>query len=84
MSVQAETRRTAAVSGVTAGKLRLNAQMGPKLSDGLGDRFGIKEVVLVRFPIRLHKLCRDQSHLVSLLAQYGAQTMRSGTCLQTD
>jgi len=53
------------------------------LRDDLGDRFRINEVVFVGFAIRLHELRRDQSHLVPLLAQPGAQTMRSGTCFQT-
>lgn len=45
---------------------------------------GIEEVVLVGFAIRLHKLRRDESHLVPLLAQGGSQEVRSLTGFQTD
>jgi hypothetical protein len=36
---------------------------------GLGDGFRIEEVVLVRLHVGLHKLGRDESHVVSLDAQ---------------
>ena len=38
------------------------------LGHGFGDGFGIDEVVLVRLAVRLHKLRRDQSHLVPLFS----------------
>jgi len=40
------------------------------LAHGFGDGLSIDEVILVGLPVGLHKLCRDQSHLVSLLAQH--------------
>jgi hypothetical protein len=49
-----------------------------------GDGLGIEEVVLVGLAIRLHKLSRDESHLVTLLAQGGPQEVRSRTGFQTD
>jgi hypothetical protein len=38
------------------------------LGYGFGNRLSIDEVILVRLPVRLHKLRRDQSHLMPLLA----------------
>ena len=38
------------------------------LGHRLGDGFGVEKVILVRFPLRLHKLRRNQSHLVTLFA----------------
>jgi hypothetical protein len=40
------------------------------LGHGFGDCLGIDEVIFVRLPLRLHKLCGDESHLVSLPAQH--------------
>ena len=51
---------------------------------GFGDRFGIDEVVLVRLAVRLHKLRRNESHLVSLFSQCGAHKVRSRAGFQAD
>ena len=40
------------------------------LGHRFGDRLGIDEVALVRLPVRLYKLCWEESHLVSLLPQH--------------
>src|SRR5262249_50445768 len=51
------------------------------LETALDDGFRVNnvEVVFVGFALGLHKLRRDQSHLVPLLEQQTAQTVRSGT-----
>ena len=54
------------------------------LSYGFGDGFGVEQVVLVRLPIRLHKLRRNQSHLVALVAQCGSHKVCSSTSLKAD
>jgi len=51
------------------------------LGYGFGDRPGIDEVILVRLPVRLHKLRRDQSHLMPLLPQHSTHEVRSRACL---
>lgn len=43
------------------------------LGHGFGDCFGIDDVILVRFPTALYKLCGNESYLVFLLAQRSSQ-----------
>jgi hypothetical protein len=47
-----------------------------------GDRLGIDEIVLVGSYERLHELCRDQPHILALIAQACADKMR--TCTSFD
>ena len=54
---------------------RPEAHRGPP--HGLGDRFRIDEVVLVRLYVRLHVLRRNQPHVVPLLLERGI-TVRQG------
>ena len=49
-----------------------------------GDRFGIEEVVLVRLEEGFDELRRDESHVVPLLAQCGADKVRTGTGFDAD
>jgi hypothetical protein len=46
-----------------------------------GNRLGIEKVVLVRLYKRLHKLRRDQLHIVALRSQGTTQKVRPRTCL---
>src|SRR6202795_3153811 len=50
-------------------------------NSGAGD---IEEVVLVGLHKRLHKLSRNQLHIVALSTQSTTKKVRSGTCLQAD
>src|SRR5713226_2173631 len=45
--------------------------------DSLRDRFSVDVVALVGLHVRLHILCRYQSHLVSLFPQGSAKKMRT-------
>ena len=52
--------------------------------DCLGNRFGIKEVVLVGLYERLHELSWNQLHVMTLCPQRTAQEMRTRACLHPD
>ena len=69
--------------------------MAPPLKNGIraireGYRYGrlvhplSLEVVLVGLHERLHKLCRDQAHIIALLAQCACEEVRPGTSLHAD